>query len=119
MAQELGSKGAAVPHSLAPRDRRGVAPRPGGFPDASRDQAAGPLQEKIRMDEAQKIEIAVRYACDWYTYHASQRMMAVRFYLAIIGVLLVVHGTEHDHGVGHGECTLCGTCFDCLLGARR
>ncbi len=42
------------------------------------------------MDDA-KIETAMRYATDWYTYHAGQRMTAVRFYLAIIGVLLLAY----------------------------
>jgi hypothetical protein len=42
------------------------------------------------MDDA-KTETAMRYATDWYTYHAGQRMTAVRFYLAIIGVLLLAY----------------------------
>ncbi len=43
------------------------------------------------MDEAKKIEIAMQYARDWYTYHAGQRRLATRFYLAIIGVLLIAY----------------------------
>jgi hypothetical protein len=44
------------------------------------------------MDEDKKTELGLRYATDWYTYHAGQRMVALRFFLTLIGVLLLAYG---------------------------
>jgi len=32
-------------------------------------------------------EIAINYAWDWFSYHASQRMIAFNFFLIIVGAL--------------------------------
>ena len=62
----------------------------GFFGACQRNSLPGTLELVLgHMDEGQRIEIAMRYATEWYTYHASQRMTAVRFYLAIVGALLI------------------------------
>lgn len=34
-------------------------------------------------------EIAYKYAWDWFSYHAAQRLTTFRFFLIIIGVVVV------------------------------
>jgi len=36
-----------------------------------------------------KVEIQYRYAWDWFSYHAAQRLMGFRFFLIIIGGVFV------------------------------
>lgn len=39
------------------------------------------------MDEAKRVELALKYAWDWFNYHAAQRLTAFRAYLIILGVI--------------------------------
>jgi hypothetical protein len=59
---------------------------------ARASDSRGETIHEARMDEDKKTDLGLRYATDWYTYHAGQRMVALRFFLTLIGVLLLAYG---------------------------
>lgn len=41
------------------------------------------------MDDEEKLKLAVKFAWDWFNYHATQRLIAFRFFLILIGIVSV------------------------------
>lgn len=43
----------------------------------------------MEKEEPELLKIKMDYAWNWYSYHANQRMIAFRFFLIIIGILII------------------------------
>ena len=48
-------------------------------------------------EEPWKDEWHLRYALDWFNYHASQRIQTFNFFLVVESALVVVYATLYDH----------------------
>jgi hypothetical protein len=43
----------------------------------------------------------MRYAWDWFSYHADQRLKAFNFFIVIIGILIVTYGTAMKESISN------------------
>lgn len=52
------------------------------------------LKEPTKFSDPHKLhEMRMRYAWDWFQYHADQRLKAFNFFLVIAGILVAAYGT--------------------------
>ena len=45
------------------------------------------------------LPVKMKYAWDWFQYHADQRLKAFNFFLVILGILIVAYGTAMKEGL--------------------
>lgn len=46
--------------------------------------------------ERDQVEVGLRYAWDWFSYHANQRLSAFRFFLIMVAFITAGYGTSWD-----------------------
>jgi hypothetical protein len=49
-------------------------------------------------DSSEHIETSYKYAWDWFSYHAGQRLTTFRFFLIVVGALLVGYFNSLEKG---------------------
>lgn len=55
-------------------------------------------QHNLQVSEPPKSEIAFKYAWDWFSYHAAQRLNAFHFFLIIIGFVVIGYSKSMELG---------------------
>jgi hypothetical protein len=55
-------------------------------------------QHDLQLSEPSKSEIAFKYAWDWFSYHAAQRLNAFHFFLIITGFVVLGYSTSMELG---------------------
>lgn len=72
-------------------------------PPSSQDKP--PSMKKLTItsyhDELAFHQARMKYAWDWFQYHADQRLKAFNFFLVILGILTVAYGTAMKEGLAN------------------
>lgn len=56
-------------------------------------EQAQPPAAQSGLGEEKRLELALDYTWNWFEYHATQRLITFRYFLVVVGILLVAYST--------------------------